>query len=428
MFARFLIPLMVLCSSVQGADRVQISGQTMGTYYAVTVDGPDEGLTENSLRNAVDARLREINRQMSTWDSESEISRFNQSKSTDWHAISRDFLNVINESVRVYELTSGAFDPTVSPLIDLWGFGKPGRRNVVPGETAIAAALTHVGLQQLEVRQEPAAIRRKNSELQINLSAIAKGYAVDAVAEILIERGQLSWIVDIGGETRAGKAKINGDPWTVGIERPDATGGDSRDLLRIIPMTDQAVATSGDYRNFFEVNGLRYSHTINPTTGYPLKTPPASVTVLHRSCATADALATAMMVLGQEQGKKVAAQHDLSVLFQIYDGQGQSITTATGEFVQDDSAAAESLTDRIQSTVLLFIAAGVIFALALTGMAIGVLLRNREIKGSCGGLASMPGSEGKSICDLCSVPREKCVNEDLRQQMLASEDQHPDRT
>lgn len=417
------------------AERLELTGGTMGTYYSVVIDSPRAELQQGEeLQAKIEARLKEVNRQMSTWDPESEISTFNRSTSTDWFPVSAEFAAVVVEAKRIHELSGGAFDPTVSELINLWGFGDR-RPKQIPDDAAIQAALKRVGMQHISVRLDPPALQKQIPELQLNLSAIAKGYGVDALAELLVAEGQASFVVDIGGEDRTGLPKASGDPWKLGIESP--LGG----LRRIVPLTEMSIATSGDYRNSFTIDGVVYSHAIAPTTGRPVPNPPASVSVLHPSCMTADAWATTMMILGAEKGSEVAEANQLSVLFQQVRGD-EVVESATGTFVKTtadgDSAASGSGAEAgdvaegnatesaakegsaIAGPWFPFVAAAVIFLLAIGGMAIGTILQNKSIKGSCGGLASMPGSEGKSICELCTIPKDQCTNAELREQMQAA--------
>lgn len=432
--------------SALSAERFELTGSTMGTYYSIVIDSPQAVLKQGEeLQAKIEARLQEINRQMSTWDPESEISTFNRSTSTDWFEVSAEFAAVVVEAKRIYELSDGAFDPTVSELVNLWGFGDR-RPKQIPDDAAIQAALKQVGMQHVSVRMDPPALQKQIPELQLNLSAIAKGYGVDALAELLVAEGQPSFVVDIGGEDRTGLPKASGDAWKLGIESP--LGG----IRRIVPLTEMSIATSGDYRNSFTIDGVVYSHAIDPTTGRPVPNPPASVSVLHPSCMTADAWATAMMILGSEKGTQVAEANGLSVLFQDVRN-AEIVESATGTFVKtavqaDEAqvAAAESqnVTESGSSDVgdgadaengLLsgpwfpFVAAAVIFLLAIGGMAIGTIVQNKTIKGSCGGLASMPGSDGKSICELCTIPKDQCTNAELREQMqaaAAANDDHDD--
>ena len=394
-----------LLSASASAEQIKISGSTMGTYYSVIIDGPEEASAE-AIRSKIESTLEDVNRQMSTWDPQSEISLFNEQQSTDWVAVSAEFAGVVQEAKRVHRMTEGAFEPTLAPLIDLWGFGDH-RPKSPPTQKAIDEARVHVGLDQIEVRIAPPALKKSDPLLQLNLSAIAKGHGVDRVSEVLAENGWDAHVVDIGGENRAGKAKADGSGWRLGIESP--SGG----LLEILEVTETCIATSGDYRNFFEIDGVRYSHAIDPRTGRPVRNPPASVSVLHPSCMTADALATALMVMGVADGIAMADANNLSALFQIIEPDGSVTEHRTGEF-QKSQKAAESGVWWVP-----FVAAAALFLLAIIGMAIGVLVRNRELKGSCGGLSAMAGAEGQSVCDLCSVPKDECVNAEVREKLAA---------
>lgn len=399
--------------SYAAAREIRFRGETMGTYYSIVIDGAHES-QESEIREKVEDCLAQVNRQMSTWDPASEISRFNHLKSTDWFSVSPEFAEVVTESLRIYQLTEGSFDPTVSPLIDLWGFGGK-QPEKLPSEEDIAAAKLHVGMELIDVRMTPPAIRKRKPGVALNLSAIAKGHGVDQVSELLTSLGFPAHIVDIGGENRAGKPKSTGTKWRIGVESPlDSANGPHR----VIELTDLSVATSGDYRNYFEFQGVRYSHVIDPLTGKPVEHPPASVTVLSKSCITADALATALMVMGTERGLPFCQKNGLSVLFldvaeNPVSAEKSVREKGTGSLVTAPSLSVVPASDRLASGAdqwMPFIAALVIFLLALLGMSVGVLFRNREIKGSCGGLATMPGQEGKSLCELCTVPKEKCEN------------------
>jgi thiamine biosynthesis lipoprotein len=402
------LPLPVVSASLK------LTGQTMGTYYSIVIDDAEESAASD-ITTQVNACLADVNRQMSTWDPESEISQFNQTASTEWFAVSREFAEVVQESQRIHKLTNGAFDPTVAPLIDLWGFGSKTPRKL-PDQEEIDSAKKLVGMQYVEARVAPPAIRKTQLGISLNLSAIAKGHGVDRVSLLLTSLGFPSHVVDIGGENRAGTAKSGGGLWRLGVESPLQNSGG---LQRVLEIEQKSVATSGDYRNYFEIDGVRYSHAVDPVSGRPVSNPPASISVIHESCMTADALATGLMVLGTEKGIKLARELNLSVLFlDVVDApNSRVIETASGEFasVGDDTpleAAEKELT--AEGSWLPFVAALVIFLLAVTGMSIGVLLKNRELKGSCGGLASMPGQDGKSICELCTIPKDQCSKPEVR--------------
>ncbi len=324
-FRAVTFAVLIAAIAVQAdAETLKLDGKTMGTYYAIAIDSALAS-DADAIQAQIETCLAEVNRQMSTWDPESEISRFNQSEDTDWFAVSPEFAAVVVESIRIHQLTAGAFDPTVAPLIDLWGFGAK-RSKRFPTQEAIDAARGKVGMQFVEAKLEPPSIRRTMSGITLNLSAIAKGHGVDRVSNLLTSLGYPSHVVDIGGEDRTGIAKANGEKWRLGVESPFG------EIYRVIECTEQSVATSGDYRNYFEIRGVRYSHAIDPSTGWPVVNPPASVSVLSDSCMTADGLATGLMVMGTERGMRFARRNGLSVLFLDVMNEQTVAEQATGEF------------------------------------------------------------------------------------------------
>jgi thiamine biosynthesis lipoprotein len=284
----------------------------MGTRYHIRI--PLIGRDKNNkhwkqLQRDIDTHLRAINQEMSTYIADSSISRFNQSKKTDWFPVSKHFLHVIKTAQTVSQSTQGAFDITVMPLVNLWGFGTTDQM-AIPSQQKIEHSLNKIGYPLLKIRQQPSSIRKQTPELSIDLSAIAKGYAVDAIGNLLEKRGIKHYLVEIGGEIRVrGKNKQN-QAWRIAIEKPTRL---ERSVQQGLLLNNIAIATSGDYRNYYEKEGKRYSHTINPKTGYPITHKLASVTVLNKSAMIADAQATAMMVLGETQGRAYAEQQDLMV-------------------------------------------------------------------------------------------------------------------
>ncbi|MFN5740648.1 MAG: FAD:protein FMN transferase, partial [Planctomyces sp.] len=306
-------------------EPLRISGKTMGSYYALVIDSaapPDADL----LQQDIEAIFTDLNRQMSTWDPNSEISKFNSSSdSTDWFPVSRDLLLVTTEARRLHTLTEGALEITLAPLIEAWGFGRSKRKRVPPA-AEIDAALKLLGTQYIEVRSEPPAIRRTRPGLQISLNALAPGYAADRVSLLLHDRGLKAHVVDVGGENRAGTPKRSGEPWRLGVESPLGN------LHKILELSETSIATSGDYRNFFIIENRRYSHVLDPRTGRPVADPPASVSVIHPSCMTADGLATAMMVLGPEKGLQIAERASFDVMFLNIDRDGKLVEQSTGLF------------------------------------------------------------------------------------------------
>lgn len=290
------------------------SGPTMGTRYSVSVVLTGSDANISVLKKAVDDRLAAINRQMSTYDSDSELSRFNKYEGDDWFAVSSETAQVVAYALLVAKESAGAFDPTVGPAVNLWGFGPDGRRATSPSDEQIAAALSRIGYQHVAAQLDPPALRKKVPDVYLDLSAVAKGYAVDAVTELLIEQGIESSMVEIGGEVRVQGRKPGDVPWKIGIEQPDETG---RSVREVLELADMSLATSGDYRNYFEDQGVRYSHTIDPTTGRPVQHLLATVSVVADTCMEADALATALLVMGEEKGYDWCEDHDVAALFLI---------------------------------------------------------------------------------------------------------------
>jgi thiamine biosynthesis lipoprotein len=254
---------------------------------------------------------------MSTYDEASEVSRFNASRTTDWIEMSAETVAVVDEALRISALTRGAFDITVGPLVNLWGFGPAGRSPSPPSEEAIASALGRVGYGWLRTRQAPPALRKARADVEVDLSAIAPGYAADLVAEHLQAAQVPSFLVDVGGEMRAEGRSPDGTAWRIGVETPVAG---RRRVQRVLLLADRAVATSGGYRSFFEAGGRRFSHTIDPRTGRPVSHNLVSVSVVDATAMRADALATGLAVLGPEEGPALAQREDLAVLFVLQDG------------------------------------------------------------------------------------------------------------
>ncbi|MEY4187743.1 MAG: Thiamine biosynthesis lipoprotein ApbE precursor [Planctomycetota bacterium] len=328
--ALLLVPLTAVITSLLlhpaiGQEPLRIAGKTMGSYYSIVIDSAAPPAAA-PLQQQIEAVFADLNRQMSTWDPNSEISRFNQAvESTEWFPVSRDFAVVTSEARRLHTLTSGALEITLAPLIEAWGFGRS-RKKRIPADAEIVAALKLLGTQFIEVRSDPPAIRRTRPGIQISLNALAPGYAADRISELLREQSLKAHVVDVGGENRAGAAKRSGEPWRLGVESPLGN------LHKILELTEKSIATSGDYRNFFVIENQRYSHVLDPRTGRPVADPPASVSVTHASCMTADGLATAMMVLGAEKGLRLAKQAGFDVMFLNVDSNGTLVEQSSGQF------------------------------------------------------------------------------------------------
>lgn len=297
---------------------LHMSGHTMGTTYSVKYRPVHDTPSLKAMHTEVDALLAEINHTMSTYDSESELSRFNRLRSTDWVSASASLRDVLKAAMEIGAQSEGAFDITVGPLVNLWGFGPEIHPDRIPHEADIAAARIHSGLDKFTLSNHQPAIRKHHPDVFLDLSGIAKGYGVDRVAELLSTHGIDHYMVEIGGEIRVRGHKEHETPWRIAIEKP--LSGE-RSVHTMLALSDIALATSGNYRNFFEIDGRRFSHTIDPTTGWPIDHHLVSVTVLADTSMRADAWATAFQVLGPERGMAIAERLHLPVLFVIeHDG------------------------------------------------------------------------------------------------------------
>jgi len=293
----FFIVLLVGCGYQK---EVSFSGRTMGTTYHIKVV---TGIFSHAtgLQKKIDARLEEINKSMSTFRKDSEISRFNLIKHAgEKFVISNDFYNVMVVAKVLYEITGGAWDGTVKPLVDLWGFGNGKIRHTPPEKSKIEALLSEVGFDNIEISTDHYLIKKK-ALLSLDLASIAKGYGVDQVAALIRDNGIYDFLVEIGGEVFASGYRKDGNKWRVGINKPQENAPLNQ-VYKVIDIHDKGFATSGDYRNFFEVKHKRFSHIIDPRTGYPVDNGVVSVSILADTCTFADGLATAIMVLGDKKG------------------------------------------------------------------------------------------------------------------------------
>jgi len=298
----------------------EIAGETMGTFYRVKLAYREIKDTElERLKAAVVAELAEIEQSMSTYIDESEISIFNRMSAGELLQIGPRFRAVIKRTLDLCEITGGALDPTVGPLVDLWGFGSEGRRIAEPEPEAVGAALEQVGWRRIMLA--PQGLSKSADGLRIALGAVAKGYAVDRVAKVLSEAGIDNFLVEIGGEVYADGVNSSGSAWRVGIDSPILSVMPGGRLRGVIDVSDMAVATSGDYRNYFESeDGRIFSHIIDPRSGRPVLMPPASVTVIAEDCMTADGLATALFVLGVGPGLELVEELEgVEALFIVSD-------------------------------------------------------------------------------------------------------------
>ena len=317
---RLLIIFTIALFSCQPEKAVVIHGRTMGTTYSISLmDTETLGIKPIAIQAKIDSLLHEINQKMSTYIQNSEISRFNTHESKIPFTVSPEFVTVLNTALQVYRDSNGAFDVTVGPLVNLWGFGSENSNNLRPTNRQIESTLSYVGSKFISVINDTT-IQKSNPQISLDFGAIAKGYGVDAVTKLLLKEGLKNFLVEIGGEISV-KGKKNGKSWRIGIDRPIQDAQPGANLHSIIELSDVAMATSGDYRNYFNIGDSTFSHEIDPRTGQSIVTGVASVTVLAPSCMLADALATAVMVMGVEKGLiLIESKLDVEALFILHDG------------------------------------------------------------------------------------------------------------
>ena len=290
-----------------------LSGTTMGTTWSVHVASEDMGpSTMRRTAAAIQSSLDQVVAHMSTWESDSEITLLNRANSTQPQTLSAPLLEVLTVAQTVSEKSRGAFDVTVSPLVETWGFGSATPPENLPSAEKIEEALRHTGHALIDLDGAKSTLTKVDPAVEIDLSAIAKGYGVDRVAETLESLGYLDYLVEVGGELRARGRRLDGKIWRVAIEAPREG---LREIHRVLELKNMAMATSGDYRNFYERDGQRFSHTLDPRTGRPIAHRLASVSVLHPTATAADAWATALNVLGPKAGFEVAQEEELAAYF-----------------------------------------------------------------------------------------------------------------
>jgi FAD:protein FMN transferase len=296
-----------------------ITGLTMGTSYSIKYISQNKTIEKETIRVDIEQILADINQSMSTYLSDSELSRLNQAKVSDWQNLSKDLYFVIEHANNVSLTTNGAFDITVGPLVNLWGFGPDPFTREIPSEQLIESTKRHIGYEKILFDNASNQIAKSDPDSYIDLSGIAKGFAVDKIANYLDKQGFQNYLVEIGGELKGKGINTNQTAWQIGIEQATSL---ERSVQRIVSLNNIAMATSGDYRNYFEKDGIRYSHTIDPATGNPIKHNLASVTVLAQSSMHADAMATAFMVLGTDKTHALANELGIAIYTLSKSGKG----------------------------------------------------------------------------------------------------------
>jgi thiamine biosynthesis lipoprotein len=319
-------------------NAVELAGRAQGTTYHIKYWG-DGGHPRDEVQRRVDELFEQVDRQMSNYREDSELSRFNRADANEWIAVSPETANVVDEAIKFGRMTDGILDVTVAPLLQLWHFGRLAERepgNLTPPDAKkLEQALRLVGLQHIKVKREPPALWKDAAGVQIDLSSIASGYTVDAMIELLQSLGFVNALVELGGEVRAVGARPDGAPWRVGIER---AGRSAPALIGATPLKNLALSTAGDYRQFRTGNGKRYTHIIDPRTGQALAYRGAAVTVIAETCIEADALDTPLLVMGSKAGYEWCVKHNVAALFQEPADQGavtnppMSIVTKTPRF------------------------------------------------------------------------------------------------
>lgn len=320
-FLLLLLPALVPgCQPPASIQEYRFQGSSMGTTFEVkVVASPFPEKRQEAVGEAIRAQLQDVDGKMSTYREASEISRLNRSRATTPHPLSRETFTVLEEAQRISRVTGGAFDITVGPLVNAWGFGPPPHLASLPTADQIEQLKLRSGWAKIELDPRSSTIRKREPALYLDLSAIAKGYAVDRLSEVLAEMNLTSHLVELGGEVRTSGRNAGGNPWRIAIEKP-VSGG--RVFQRILPLDNLAVATSGDYRNYREAKDGHLSHAIDPGTGRPVRHELASVSVVDASCMRADGYATALMVLGEDEGYRLAAEQDLAALFLVRTREG----------------------------------------------------------------------------------------------------------
>jgi FAD:protein FMN transferase len=300
-----------------------VQGETMGTFWSVRAVMPAE-LSLASRAAGMQAVLDRVDGQMSTYKPESALSRFNAAPAGTWHVLPTECFEVVRHALQVARDSDGAYDPTVGPLVNLWGFGPDGARRVAPSHEQIQAMRERIGWHRIKLDAATHSAFQPGG-IYLDLSSVAKGYAVDLLGLHLDQMGIEAWLVEVGGELKGKGRKPDGSPWRIGIERPGAAVGAVQyadQLSQVLCLSGRAIATSGNYRRSFEVDGVSYSHHIDPRTGWPVPHAVASVSVLASEAMLADPMGTLMTVLGPDRGMAYARERGLAVMFILHGSMG----------------------------------------------------------------------------------------------------------
>lgn len=331
-------PALLIAASLIGCgdetvrEPVVLRGTTMGTTWSGTLAIPENGSLDEprqvELRAGIQRQLDTIVDQMSTWKPDSDLSRYNRAQAGTWIALKPEFLAVLGQALDLARDSDGAYDPTVGPLVNLWGFGPDSARTEPPSRMQIQSTRRRVDWQRITVDKTHSRVLQPGG-IDLDLSSIAKGYAVDQVSDYLVTQGYTNTLVEIGGDFRARGHRGKGNGWRVALERPGSGAEeralqtnilDAADVTTILVLSDRGLATSGDYRHRFQANGREFSHHIDPRSGYPVEPAIASVSVVAPTCAQADPLGTTLIVMGPNAGLRWATERGIAALFVIREG------------------------------------------------------------------------------------------------------------
>jgi thiamine biosynthesis lipoprotein len=300
-----------------GMRLCNLRGLTMGTSWQVQCY-VNTRQSEESLQAGIQTQLDEVVAQMSPWEEDADITRFNRAPAHSWHVLPPEFFKVLQHSLFVAEQTGGAYDPNIGQLANLWGFGPAGKISIAPDEIAIQGALRSGNWQQIQINKDNQSVKQ-SGHIQLDLCSTAKGFGVDQVARYLQQMDIESYLVEVGGELRGLGCKPDGQPWWVSLED---IAEQVQETNHVVALHGLSIATSGDTNRYFMHEGKRYSHTIDPRTGYPIEHGVAAVTVLHAECMIADALATAMTVMGLDAGMQYAKRLHAAARFVVREENG----------------------------------------------------------------------------------------------------------
>ncbi len=320
-----LITLFISCNQKKNLNLVKFNGEAQGTYYAITYY--DENSTNYQVQ--IDSILDAFDMCVSLWEPNSLICNINRNDST--IALDSIFTDIFNKSMKISEETEGAFDVTVGQLVNAWGFGYESRTKL--NQTKIDSLLKFIGYKTVKIIDGK--ISKENSNTKIDFNAIAQGYSSDVIAKFLESKGINNYLIDIGGEVIGKGNKQDNSSWIVGIEKPSKESNDERVLEAKVKLNNKALATSGSYRKYYEENGIRYSHTIDPKTGYPVKHTLLSASVLADKCWEADAYATAFMVMGLEKSKEFLLKNKNIEAYFIYSDENGNLKTFTSNGLKE---------------------------------------------------------------------------------------------